>query len=217
MKNKRMIALMWAFALLPAVMLALCWGALPARVPTNWGFDGRVTYSAKSTLWIIAALGPAVAALIQFMPRIDPRKENYRRFQGAYDGVGVGIVLFFVLIMAVVLLESLRPGTVAVSRVVTALVCVLFVGLGCIMGKVKTNWFMGIRTPWALSDPDVWNRTQRAGGWVFFLAGLVNLPLALLAPEKVFFVTLLVPTVLGLAAVCALSWKWYQDKEEEQE
>lgn len=216
MKSKKLIALMWIFALLPAAMLALCWGALPARVPTNWGFNGQVTYSAKSTLWIIAAVGPAVAALLQLMPRIDPKKENYRKFQGAYDGVAVGIILFFALVMAMVLVESLRPGTVVVSRVVTALVCVLFVGLGCIMGKVKTNWFMGIRTPWALSDPDVWNRTQRTGGWVFFLTGLVNLPLALLAPEKVFLVTLLAPILLGIVGVYVLSWKWYRDKEEQE-
>lgn len=216
MKSKKLIVLMWIFALLPAVMLALCWGSLPAQVPTNWGFNGQVAYSAKSTLWIVAAVGPAVAALLQLMPRIDPKKENYRKFQGAYDGVAVGIILFFALVMAMVLVESLRPGTVVVSRVVTALVCVLFVGLGCIMGKVKTNWFMGIRTPWALSDPDVWNRTQRAGGWVFFLTGLVNLPLALLAPEKVFAVTLLAPILLGIIGVYALSWKWYRDKEEQK-
>jgi len=214
MKNRQLIGLMWLFALLPLAAVALCWGRLPAQVPTNWGFDGQVTYSAKGKLWLLAALGPGLAALFQFLPRLDPKRANYRRFQAVYDGFGVVIPLFVGLMMGVILVEALWPGTVAVSRVVTAALCVLFVGIGCIMGKVKTNWFMGFRTPWTLSDPDVWNRTQRAGGWLFFLVGLANLPLALLAPEKLFLVTLLVPLLGGVATLYYLSWKWYRDKGE---
>ena len=217
MKSKKLIVLMWIFALLPAVMLALCWGSLPAQVPTNWGFNGQVAYSAKSTLWIVAAVGPAVAALLQLMPRIDPKKENYRKFQGAYDGVAVGIILFFALVVAMVLVESLRPGTVVVSRVVTALVCVLFVGLGCIMGKVKTNWFMGIRTPWTLSDPDVWNKTHRMGGWVFFLSGAVTLVLSFLAPERLILAVTLITILGGMVLTVVMSFLWYKAKQSGKE
>lgn len=212
MKSKKMIGLMWVLSLLPLLMVALCWTYLPERVPTNWGFDGQVSYGPRSTLWALAGMAPVITLLYQFLPRIDPKKQNYEKFQGIYDGFGLVLPLFMTLMTALILLETLRPGTVHIARVVTAVICVLFMGVGCIMGKVKPNWFMGFRTPWALSDPDVWNRTHRLGGWVFFLAGLVNLPLALLAGEKVFFVTFFAMLLVGIVLTVFMSWKWYQEK-----
>lgn len=217
MKSKRMIALMWALALLPAGMVAVCWPFLPERIPTNWGFDGTVSYGGRGMLWTIAAVSVGVALLYQFLPRIDPKRANYERFQGVYDGFGVALPLFFSLMMAVVLTESLRPGTLNVGKVVMAAVAVFFMGVGCVLGKVKPNWFMGIRTPWALADPDVWNKTHRLGGWVFFLSGLVTLPLALLCSEKVVFIVFFGILMGGLALTGFMSWKWYRDKQKEEQ
>lgn len=213
MKNKRCIALMWVLSLLPLVMVALAMPWLPERVPTQWGFDGQVSYGGKGTLWLLAALGPVQALLFQFLPRLDPKRENYDKFRGFYETFAALFPLFTSLVLAFILTETFRPGTINVGRTVGALVSLLFLVLGAFMGKVKTNWFMGFRTPWALSDPDVWNKTQRLGGWVFFLAGLVNLPLALLVPEKVFFFILMGTLFLGILLTYLMSWKWYRDKQ----
>ncbi len=213
MKNKRMIALMWALALLPLLMVALCWTWLPEQVPVNWGFDGQVSYGSRNTLWVMAGLAPLLALLLQLLPKIDPRRENYEKFRRFYETFAALFPLFVVLVTAIMLLEAFRPGTVNVGRVIGAVVSLLFLALGAFIGKVKTNWFMGFRTPWALSDPDVWNKTQRLGGWVFFLAGLVNLPMSLLAPEKVFFFTLMGTVLGGSALTYFMSWKWYRDKQ----
>jgi len=32
---------------------------------------------------------------------------------------------------------------------------------------------VGIRTPWTLADEEVWVRTNRVGGWLMVLAGVV--------------------------------------------
>jgi len=212
MKNKTWIALMWVFALLPVVLLAVFWGRLPDQVPTNWGFNGQVTYGPKSSLLLLVGLTPALALLLQFLPRMDPKKQNYQKFQGLYDGFAALFALFMALVFAIVLVETFRPGTVNVGRVITAGISALFIGIGCVMGKIKPNWFMGIRTPWALSDPDVWNKTHRLGGWVFFLTGLVSLPLALLAPEKVFAFVMLGGSLGGCVFTYVMSYVWYKRK-----
>ncbi len=212
MKNKKWIALMWGFALIPAVLLVIFWGRLPEQVPTNWGFDGQITYGPKSSMWILAGLPAGIAALLQFLPRMDPKKENYRKFQNLYDGFAALFPLFMDLVFIITLVETFRPGTVNVGRVITAGVAALFIAIGCIMGKIKPNWFMGIRTPWALSDPDVWTKTHRLGGWVFFLTGLASLPLALLAPEKVFAFVLLGGVLVGCVLTYVMSYVWFKRK-----
>jgi len=92
-------------------------------------------------------------------------------------------------------------------------VAVIFLIVGNMMGKVKPNWFMGFRTPWALSDPDVWNKTQRLGGWVFFLSGGLLIPLTLLAPPTVTFGVFFVILFGGIALTYYKSWKWFQEKQ----
>ena len=40
---------------------------------------------------------------------------------------------------------------------------VLFYGIGVLMGKARLSWFAGIRTPWTLSNEEVWDRTHEMG------------------------------------------------------
>ena len=59
-----------------------------------------------------------------------------------------------------------------VVTVITLLVGGLFVVVGNYLGKVRRNFFVGIRTPWTLASDEVWARTHRVGGWLFVLAGI---------------------------------------------
>lgn len=213
MKNKRSICLMWFLSLLPAVLVLACMPFLPAQIPIHWNLDGTVNYGPAWNLWIIAALSPAMALLFQFLPRIDPRRENYEKFQGWYDTFGVAIPLILLLLLVITLSETFYPGRINVGRTVGLLIGALFLFIGNMMGKVKSNYFMGCRTPWALSDPDVWNKTQRLSGYVFFLTGLAAIPLCLLAPEKVFFWVFFTLLMGGLILTYFMSWKWYRDKQ----
>ena len=213
MKSKKAILLMWIVSLLPFVLVAIAWPHLPERIPGHWGLNGQIDrYDAPATLWLMCAIGPLLSLGFQFLPRLDPKRENYEKFQPYYDFFGPLVPLLLLLCIAVTLSESLWPGRINVARAIGLMVGVLFLIIGNMMGKVKTNWFMGFRTPWALSDPDVWNKTQRLGGWTFFLSGLSALVLSLLAPEKIFFVVFFSIIIVGLVLTYVMSWKWFREK-----
>lgn len=40
------------------------------------------------------------------------------------------------------------------------------------MPRIGQNYTMGVKTPWALNDPENWRRTQRFGGKCFVLMGI---------------------------------------------
>jgi uncharacterized membrane protein len=46
---------------------------------------------------------------------------------------------------------------------------------------------MGIRTPWTISNEEVWNKTHRLGGKMFILAGIL-MALGIFMPQNVFWV-----------------------------
>lgn len=214
MKSKRAIVLMWTLALLPAAMLALAWSHLPEQVPLHWNMHGQVdNWASPVALWGLCAIGPLMALLFQFLPRLDPKRENYEKFQGKYELVALVSLFLVAVMMAVTLVESLWPGRLDVGRIVCLVIGGVLLVLGNLMGKVKRNWFLGFRTPWALSDPDVWNKTQRMGGWVFFLSGALLVILALLAPPEAMLWVFLAVLLGGTALTYYKSWKWFQEKE----
>ena len=59
---------------------------------------------------------------------------------------------------------------------------VLYLLLGNYMGKLRRNFFIGIRTPWTLASDAVWERTHRVGGRLFMLGGLATVLIALVDP-----------------------------------
>ena len=70
--------------------------------------------------------------------------------------------------------------SVDMTRAIIGGVCLLFALLGNVLGKVRRNFYIGIRTPWTIANETVWNATHRLGGKLFFLCGLVGFVLALL-------------------------------------
>jgi uncharacterized membrane protein len=57
-------------------------------------------------------------------------------------------------------------------------VALLFTLLGNIMGQLKHNYFVGIKTPWTLASEEVWRRTHRMAGKLWVLGGLICLALS---------------------------------------
>ena len=60
----------------------------------------------------------------------------------------------------------------------------LFVALGNRFGKLRHNYFFGIRTPWTLANEDVWQKTHRMGGTLWVVGGLIQMAAAFL-PSRV--------------------------------
>lgn len=205
-------AAVWLLTAAPLAATAALYGSIPGQVPIQWGLDGAVQYGPKYTLWFLSLLGPAVAAAMRVLPRVDPRRENYSRFGKAYDAALLSVILLMDLLYAVTVSEALYPGRISVYRVVPCGVGLLFAVLGNVMPKFKSNFFAGVRTPWSLSDPDVWNRTQRLGGRIFFVLGLVLILSGLFLPEWMMAAAVVAGVGAVLVVPTVMSYLWYREK-----
>jgi uncharacterized membrane protein len=169
-------AAMWAFAL-------GIYARLPQRIPSHWNLQGEVDG------WMDKPWGPfmqpAIATLmlglLWLLPRIDPRRANVERFAEDRRLLINLIILFMAVVQAATFAHALG-WPVQVDRVILASIGLLFVGLGNYLPRIRSNWFMGIRTPWTMDNERVWRATHRVGGRTFVAAGLV-MALAALLPE----------------------------------
>lgn len=172
-----------AMRLRPALLVALlvvlvelavsawAWGTIPAGtpVPVHWGIDGRADGFApkEQALLGLPLLTLLLALLLVVMPRFEPRRANLARSGTAYRIVVVGIIVLLGAMHAVAIAAAADP-TVDVGRWVVIGIGLLFALIGNWLGKVRSNFMFGIRTPWTLASDLSWNRTHRLAGrlWV---------------------------------------------------
>ena len=207
--------LLGVLALLPLVLTAWFYPRLPDTIPMHWNIDGTVRYDPKYNLWMVAALSPLFAVSLPVLAKIDPRRRNYEKFGGVYQGFMIVMQLFLLMMNGIVISESLYPGHISVYTVVTVSLGLLFVFLGNIMPKVKSNFYMGARTPWTLSDPDVWFKTNRLSGQIFFISGFVICLCPFVFSEKTTFVILMATVIVTTVIPVAMSYLWYRQKHRD--
>ena len=149
--------------------------SLPAQIPTHWGAGGEINGWGPS--WTATALGAlplGMLVLFCVIPLIDPKGNGYARAGKFYQRF---VVVFTLLMIAVSWLPELSIWGVIAAKgstnvIVSVLIGALLVGIGNYMPRIGQNYTMGVKTPWALNDPENWRRTQRFGGKCFVLMGI---------------------------------------------
>ncbi|MFX3625045.1 MAG: SdpI family protein [Ectobacillus sp.] len=177
---------------------------LPDTVPIHWNFKGEVDgYGSKLQVALIFPLMAVfMYVLLIALPKLDPRKENYKKFQGSYHIIINAILTFFVLIHGFVIASS-AGYDMPISFIMPLAIGVLFIILGNYMPRVKQNYFVGFRTPWALQNEEVWRYTNRFGARMFMLAGIllaISAFLPAFAKTVFFIIAIIVATVIPFVA-----------------
>lgn len=172
MSDKRADVLSYFFIVVTIGMAIYFWPALPDPMPTHWNIEGEVDgWMPKFwgvTVLPLTAIG--VFLLFKAIPYISPKGFRVDTFREVLNIFQVTVVAFMALIALLVYLEAMGTD-VAMERTVLGATGVLFVIIGNYLGKVRKNFFLGIRTPWTLASDEVWSRTNRIGGYAFMLGG----------------------------------------------
>jgi uncharacterized membrane protein len=149
---------------------------LPEELAVHFDTAGEPnSYMAKDVFLVGSVLFAAgFAALFAVLPRVDPLGENFAEFQDVYDGFVVVLLALLAYIYGLVLAYNLGFEFGMLEATAPAM-AVLYVLLGLLLWRAEQNWFVGVRTPWTLSDERVWDQTHRHTAPLFVVAGVVAL------------------------------------------
>jgi uncharacterized membrane protein len=207
--------LSWLEAVLlaaPFVALAIYWNGLPARVPTHWDFRGQIDgWGAKTPgILMIPLTALGVTALLHILPWFDPK---LRRTQGeeslmpaVLPIVRIAVLLLLDTIFFVQIATSLGRS-VAGGRIMMTCLLVFLLIMGNYSGNLRPNYFVGIRTPWTLENPETWRVTHRLGGRLIFFGALTLLITQFFLNEGI-FAWLFLASILALV-VWAFVYSWH--------
>ena len=160
------------------VAAAIVCPTVSGPIPVHWDAQGNANgYGGKfEGLLLLPLIALGIYALLLFLPRIDPGRANYAQFAGPFLVVRYAVLLLLAGLYGITLLAVKGYGF-NTTRLVLGGIGILFIVLGNVLGKIRPNWFIGVRTPWTLSSKRSWVRTHRLAGWLFTLAGLIFLVL----------------------------------------
>ncbi len=178
----------------------LFYGELPDRMASHWGIDGTADgYMDKPWgTFLLPSLMVVLSALLFAVPRMDPRKANLEGWRGYYDAFIVLFTAFFLYLHVLVLIYNLG-WMIDVGSWLMPSFAVLWFYIGILLGHARKNWFVGIRTPWTLTDEDNWTATHRLATATFKSAGILLL-LGVFLPSAVLWYAAL-PILLASALI----------------
>lgn len=170
---------------LPALILLLVYASIaivlffqvPAdtRLPFHWDIKGEVDgYASAGGALAFALLFPtALFLLFLLMPYYSPKyREQEERFEKILPKMNFLMVFLFALINLYILAYPMIGDKIKINFIFLVL-GFMFAFLGNFMPKLPRNFFIGIRTPWSITDEDNWYHTHRVGARSFFIGGIL--------------------------------------------
>lgn len=156
---------------------------MPPIVPSHWDAAGNVNGYTPRLLNAILLPGISIGLylLLRILISVGPRLGN----QSQRSNKNV-INLFLVAILLFMLIVQLATTAIAlgahidITIIISLALSLLFIFLGNYMGKLRRNFWGGIRTPWTITNDTVWERTHRLAGILFVVGGLLGIVVSFL-------------------------------------
>ncbi len=183
-------------------------------LPIHWNSAGEIDRYADAATALLFPPGVMVGLilLLSILRYLEPRKENLVQSKKATHAIAFAIIL---------LLAVLEGGYVALIYGFTLkmhLLVVFMVGIclmivGNYLSKTRSNYFIGIRTPWTLQNDENWRKTHRLAGRLFMVSGLAVSVTCWLIHDD--YLTYLIIGLVLPSAITPQIYSWWLWKREE--
>ena len=190
-----------------------------AMIARHWDLAGQPNgYSPRDHILVGMPL-LAIAALFYFLPRLDPRRQNMRQSIGLLYAAWLGSLSVIALTHAAIIKRAVS-GTELLPMPAATLygVSLLLIVVGNFTAKSRSNFFLGVRTPWTLSSEYAWIKANRTTGWLFVLTGVGAAGATLFGDAALGIKVLLAGSfTAALTGVVVSYFAWKNDPERQPE
>ena len=184
---------------------------MPERMASHWNVRGEVDgYMLKFWgLFLMPIVALVIFLLFLLIPRIDPLKKNIEKFRKYFDWFVLLIILFLLYIYKLSILWNFG-WRFDMGQVLAPAFALLFYYTGILIAHAERNWFVGIRTPWTLTNEVVWRKTHQLGGKMFKTSGLICL-LGIILPAFAFWFIL---TPIIFTTIYTIVYSYFEYRKE---
>lgn len=193
---------MWFLFVITIIVGLASYSYLPEQIPMHFDIAGNVDrYGSKLQIFLSPAIILFMIISAEIARNIDPKKNSYNKFNKQYYLIFFLVSLLMLGIQLYTIAFSFNMKIVNISVIMPFAVGLLFTIIGNAMPKFKQNFYAGLRTSWTLSDEEVWVKTHRFGGKVWFVGGILMMLTSILPSSIKMIGFFAVIITLGLAPI----------------
>ena len=208
----------WAFLIITTVVGILAFFQVEpgTEIPTRWDGEGNVVAYGNPLIgfFMMPIIQLIVLAIFASLKVLEPRTKNLETSRKAIHAVVTAVSALLLLVQVVIIDQTFGLGFIGVKAIFVGVGVMLMI-MGNYFGKLKSSFFIGIRTPWTLSSETVWQKTHRVGGKLFVAAGFL-LASSALALDSELMPFVVVATALP-ASLVPVAYSWHLWRKEQQE
>lgn len=192
----------WILFVVTMLIGAISYSYLPEQIPIHFNAAGEIdNYGGRISIFLAPGVILAMTLLAEFFRNADPKKSSYDKFNKQYYLIFFLTSLLMLVIQLYTIAVSLKMKILNINAVMPVAVGLLFAIIGNSMPKFKQNYFAGIKTSWTLADEEVWFKTHRLGGKIWFIGGILMMLSSILPDNMKMFVFFGVVIILSIVPI----------------
>jgi uncharacterized membrane protein len=187
---------------------------MPEKIASHWDINGSVN-GYMDRFWgtfLLPIISAFMYILMMFIPMMDPKKENIKKFRAYFDNFIAILLTFFFWLYAMTIIWSLGYKFNFNQWIIPPF-SALFFYIGILIEHAEPNWTIGIRTPWTLESKTVWIKTHLLGSKLFKISAIIGL-LGISTPQYSFWF-IIIPVILSALFTMFYSY-WIFTKEKKK-
>lgn len=195
------------------IVTAIFVSILPDQVPLHFGQAGEVDrIGSKYMNFATFALWAGLAILSIWDAKTNDRgnSRSVLLFGVAAQIFAVGFSIFIALNQLSFNAEAASSLSFNMSQMAAITIGILLVIAGNLMPKTTMNSTFGIRLPWSMESDEVWQKTQRLGGYVSIVCGLILIVCGIVVPAASQFIAILIVMTVWTVACVGISFAVYK-------
>jgi uncharacterized membrane protein len=176
-------------------------------VPSHWDINGTVNgwQTPLESALFVPIVCVVLMTVLWLAGRLDPRPS----IVAAIDWVVVIMLAFFVVLQVTIMLIG-TGNHIPMERIIMVGMAGLFAGIGRAMRDVEPNGFVGIRTFWTMTNPQVWRETHLLAYRTMVISALIIIVVACLPiPPAWLFVGGLSSILIGVIWPMIFAYRRY--------
>ena len=181
---------------------------IPDNMIINW--TTHDTAPKYIGLFLIPVFALIIFLMLKIIPEIDPLKENILKFEKYYETFIVLTIGFLIYVHVLIVLWNYGIKFNLVQFLAPAIAILLYYS-GILLEKSERNWFIGVKTPWTISNEKVWKKANKVGGLFLKVMAVLSL-LAIIVPQY-FLYLIVIPMILSSVYLIVYSYLEYKKEK----
>ena len=224
---------MWMISMISLVGTAVFLQWMPERVPMHYDADGNIDrWGSKNEMLIfpliILLLSLFWTLMIRYFEKKAKNAVDEKETAGALSNVkvlsvvGISMAVMYTVLQGYLLYgayQTAGSGTtksaINIEKISFILMGILLMVVGNVMPKTRTNGALGVRISWSMYNDYTWTKTNRFGGYMLMIAGILMVVEAIvISNSHVVTMVSMALIVLACAITVVYAHRVYLDEKE---